>query len=40
MKLYFRTEDARPGRYLLEFTILNLALLLLLSLVRTALLRI
>ena len=40
MKLYFRTEGARPGRYLLEFTILNVALLLLLSLVRWALVRI
>ena len=40
MKLYFRTGDARPGRYLLEFTILNAALLLLLSLARWALVRV
>ncbi len=32
MKLYSHSEHARPGRYLLEFTAVNLVLLLLLSL--------
>ncbi len=34
MKLYGRTEGARPGRFLLEFTAVNLLLLLLLSLAK------
>ena len=31
LKLYSRSEGARPGRFLAEFTVVNLALLLLLS---------
>ena len=34
LKLYSRSKDARAGRYLLVFTLLNVALLLLLSLAR------
>ena len=35
MKLYAHSEHAHTGRYLLEFTLVNLALLLILSLFRT-----
>ncbi len=37
MKLYSHSEHAHPGRYLLEFTAVNLILLLILSLVQTLL---
>ena len=39
LKLYSRSEDARTGRFLLEFTVVNVALLILLSLFRWGVLR-
>ena len=39
LKLYFQTEKARPGRFLLEFTVGNLLLLLILSLFWSLVLR-
>ena len=35
LKLYSRSEDARPGRFLLEFTVVNVILLIILSVFRT-----
>ena len=38
LKLYSRSEDARPGRFLLEFTAVNVLLLVILSVFRMAVL--
>ena len=35
LKLYSRSDDARPGRFLLEFTVVNVVLLIILSVFRT-----
>ena len=35
LKLYSRSEDARPGKFLLEFTVVNVILLVILSVFRT-----